>query len=60
MMRSHVLTKQNIILIQKETVIAKYGIKDFIFMFMLKDVGLWAEGGGGGNHTQGKYPSYKF
>lgn len=60
MMRSHVLTKQNIILIQKETVIAKYGKKDFIFMFMLKDVGLWAEGGGGGNHTQGKHPSYKF
>lgn len=59
MMRSHVLTKQNIILIQKETVIAKYGKKDFIFMFMLKDVGLWA-GGGGGNHTQGKHPSYKF
>lgn len=29
-------------------------------MFMLKEVGLWAQGGGGGNHTPGKYLGCKF
>lgn len=60
LIRSHVLTKQNVILVQNEIVIAKCGKEDFIFMFMLKEVGLWAQGGGGGNHTQGKYLGYKF
>lgn len=59
-MRSHVLTKQNVILVQKDIVIAKYEKEDFIFMFTLKEVGLWTQGGGRGNSTQGKHPSYKF
>lgn len=58
LMRSHALTKQNVILVQKEIVISQVWKEDFRLMFTLK-VGLWAQGGGGRN-TQGKYLSSKF
>lgn len=35
LMRSHVLTKQNTILVKKETVMIKYGKEAFIFLFPL-------------------------